>query len=264
MPTAEDGVEARPEYVRAAALELDQAERNRVGIPLLSKRPPGLSTDDAWCIAAERDRLRAARGEVHSGYKLGWTSEPMRRALGIAHPNFGALWAYMHLEDGTLDVERLIHPKAEPEIAFVADAVLEGAAITADDVVGAGRWAVALEIVDPRWSTWEFDWLDNTADGSSAAAYVLGPFSRPAVPPELIEVTMRSGTVSRAGTGAAAMGSPAEAVAYLVRQLHQRGAALPPGLVVLTGGITAPVDLRPGVSIEVSSPDLGSCDLRCR
>ena len=60
------------------------------------------------------------------------------------------------------------------------------------------------------------------------------------------------------------MGSPAEAVAWLVRELAERGAALEAGMVVLTGGITAPVDLRPGLEITVSSPQLGSCSVVCR
>jgi 2-keto-4-pentenoate hydratase len=263
VPTAEQPAEAPGDYVHAAALELDSAERNRTGVHPFSGRPSGLTRDDAWCIAAERDQLRDERGEIRTGYKLGWTSEAMRRALGIEEPNFGTLWAYMHVENGILDVGRLIHPRAEPEFAFVADSSLEGTGATADDVLGAGRWAVAIEIVDPRWASWDFDWLDNTADGSSAAAYVLGTFHRSAVTPELFRLTMKSGAVVRQGVGEAAMGSPAEAVAYLVRRLHDRGEALEPGMVVLTGGITAPIDLRRGLAVHVSSPELGSCDLHC-
>lgn len=59
------------------------------------------------------------------------------------------------------------------------------------------------------------------------------------------------------------MGSPAEGVAWLVRQLHLREGALEPGMVVLTGGITAPVDLTPGLTVRVWSPELGSCAVRC-
>lgn len=249
--------------VRAAALELDRAERTRVAVPLLSTRPRGLSEEDAWRIAAARDGLRAGRGEVCTGYKLGWTSKAMRRALGIDQPNFGTLWAYMRVEGGVLDGARLIHPKVEPEFAFRAEAVLSGGAVTALDVTRAGRWAVALEVVDPRWTNYDFDWLDNTADGSSAAAYVLGDFQRPRVEPHRARLTMEAGDISREGTGAATMGSPAEAVAYLVRQLHERGTALQPGMVVLTGGITAPMDLTAGLVVKVSSPELGSYELRC-
>lgn len=253
----------RDDPVCAAALDLDQAERTCVAVPPFSTQRSGLTKEEAWSIAAARDRLRAERGEVRTGYKLGWTSEAMRRALGIDEPNFGTLWAYMRVDGGILDLRRLIHPKAEPEFAFLADASLEGEGVTALDVMRAGRWAVALEVVDPRWTSYDFDWLDNTADGSSAAAYAVGEFQRSLVAPRRLRLTMEAGDVSRQGAGEAAMGSPAEAVAYLVRQLHLHGTALQPGMVVLTGGITAPVDLAAGLIVRVSSPELGSCEMRC-
>jgi 2-keto-4-pentenoate hydratase len=120
-----------------------------------------------------------------------------------------------------------------------------------------------VEVVDPRWDSYEFDWLDNTADGSSAAAYVVGDFRRSTVPPELFQLSMVAGSVLRQGSGQAALGSPAEAVAYLIRQLHDRGTALLPGMIVLTGGITAPVDLVRGLLVRVSSPELGACEVHC-
>lgn len=263
MPRPERTSEDHADRLNRAALELDEAERNRVGVPPFSRRPGGLTAADAWRIAAARDRLRAARGELHVGYKLGWTSEAMRRALGIDEPNFGSLWAYMQADEGILDLGRLIHPKAEPEFALLADALLAGAEVTSYDVVRAGRWAVAVEVVDPRWESYEFDWLDNIADGSSAAAYALGGFRRSAVSPERFRLTMEAGGVSSEGTGNAAMGSPAQAVAYLVGELHEHGSALQPGMVVLTGGITSPVDLEVGLTVRVTSPELGSCELRC-
>ena len=263
MPTPEDPDHDRDRLLSAAAHDLDQAERDRVGIRPLSQWLPDLTTTEAWGIAAARDDLRVQRGESLTGYKLGWTSEAMRRALGISEPNFGTLWAYMHVGDGVLDMARLIHPKVEPEFAFLADATLRGADVDAEAVAAAGRWAVALEVVDPRWTSYDFDWFDNTADGSSAAAYVLGDFDTAPVPPQSLRLTMESGKTARSGLGEAAMGSPAEAVAFLVRRLHLRQAALEPGMVVLTGGITAPIDLTAGLTVRVSSPELGSCVVRC-
>lgn len=263
VPTLEGTDDEQSGRIAAAARELDRAERRRRGIRTFSSRSAGLTPTESWSIAAARDRLRAGRGEVPTGYKLGWTSEAMRRALGVNEPNFGSLWAYMNVAKGLLDLRRLIHPKAEPEFAFRADATLAGADVTADDVVAAGQWAVAVEVVDPRWESYDFDWLDNTADGSSAARYAVGAFRPLEVAPERLVLTMQAGDVEREGTGQAAMGSPAEAVAYLVRQLHDRGTALEPGMVVLTGGITAPVDLVAGLEIRVSCPELGSCVMRC-
>ncbi len=248
--------------ISTAADRLEQARSTNSGLPLFSREPGGLSAEEAWAIAAEVDRRRLERGRHRTGYKLGWTSDAMREALGIDTPNFGSLWDDM-VTDTTLAVSRLRHPKAEPEFAFIADRALSGSQVDAADVQRAGRWAVALEVVDPRWESYEFTWLDNTADGSSAAAYAVGTFVAAEVAPEDLTLTMAWRGEQRSGDGRAAMGSPAEAVAYLVRELAQRGARLEAGMVVLTGGITAPIDLEPGLEIELSSPQLGSCSLLC-
>lgn len=246
-----------------AADRLEEARRTRAGLRPFSQESAGLTEEEAWAIAAEVDRRLSERGSHRTGYKLGWTSPAMREALGIDKPNFGSLWEDMAADDSLL-LSRLRHPKAEPEFAFLADRPLSGSGVDAADVQRAGRWAVALEVVDPRWESYAFTWLDNTADGSSAAAYATGQFVDAEVPPEELALTMAWNGEHRSGRGGAAMGSPAEAVAYLVRQLADRGAALEAGMIVLTGGITAPVDLRPGLRISVSSPQLGSCSLVCR
>lgn len=248
--------------ISSAADRLEQARMTHIGLPLLSRDPGGLSAEEAWAIAAEVDRRLGERGRRRTGYKLGWTSDAMREALGIDTPNFGSLWDDM-ATDRTLAVSRLRHPKAEPEFAFLADRALSGAEVGAVDVQRAGRWSVALEVVDPRWESYEFTWLDNTADGSSAAAYAVGEFVAVEVAPEDLTLTMAWCGEERSGDGRAAMGSPAEAVAYLVRELAQRGARLEAGMIVLTGGITAPIDLEPGLEIELSSPQLGSFSLVC-
>ncbi|GAA4412882.1 fumarylacetoacetate hydrolase family protein [Fodinibacter luteus] len=254
--------------VSSGADRLERARSTLEGLPLFSRDATGLTDEEAWAIAAEVDRRLLSRGRQRTGYKLGWTSAAMREALGIDTPNFGSLWDDM-ATTGTLALSTLRHPKAEPEFAFRADQALSGAGIGAADVMRSGRWAVALEVVDPRWESYDFTWLDNTADGSSAAAYALGPFVEVDVAPEDLSLTMtwggerRSGGGRRSGDGRAAMGSPAEAVAYLLAELTHRGTRLEAGMIVLTGGITAPVDLRPGLEVDVSSPQLGSCTLVC-
>ncbi len=248
--------------ISSAADRLEHARSTCTGLPLFSRDRWGLSAQEAWAIAAEVDRRLVERGWHRTGYKLGWTSDAMREALGIDAPNFGSLWDDM-ATDGTLALSRLRHPKAEPEFAFLADRVLSGSFVGAADVQRGGRWALALEVVDPRWESYEFTWLDNTADGSSAAAYAVADFVATDVAPEDLALTMAWGSEHRSGEGRAAMGSPARAVAYLVRELAQRGARLEAGMVVLTGGITAPIDLEPGLEIELSSPQLGSFTLLC-
>lgn len=249
--------------ITSAADRLQEARRTLVGLRPFSQEPAGLTEEEAWAIAAEVDRQLLADGHHRTGYKLGWTSAAMREALGIDTPNFGSLWDTM-AAGHSLSLATLRHPKAEPEFAFHADRTLSGTEVGALEVQRAGRWAVALEVVDPRWVSYDFTWLDNTADGSSAAAYSVGQFVAVDGSPADLTLTMRWGDEHRSGGGSEAMGSPAEAVAYLVRQLARRGSALEAGMIVLTGGITAPVDLRPGLQVTVSSPRLGSCSVACR
>lgn len=227
-----------------------------------SEEEDGLTEEQAWAIADEVDQRLLERGHRRTGYKLGWTSAAMREALGIDRPNYGSLWDFLEIH-GILRMSHYRHPKAEPEFAFKATSPLAGADCTAQDVMEHGLWGVALEIVDPRWHSYSFTWLDNTADGSSAAGYVVGQFRPLTGSVEELALTMGCDGTRHTGHGRAVMGSPAEAVAHLVRRLAPKGVGLDRGMVVLTGGITPPVDLTPGLGITVNSPQLGSCTVRC-
>jgi len=60
--------------------------------------------------------------------------------------------------------------------------------------------------------------------------------------------------------GAAVMGHPAAAVAWLVNTLAERGEHLRTGSVVLTGGLTAPAAVRQGRTLTAEFDQLGSVD----
>jgi 2-keto-4-pentenoate hydratase len=57
------------------------------------------------------------------------------------------------------------------------------------------------------------------------------------------------------------MGDPAAAVAWLVNVLSGRGEHLPAGSVVLSGGITASVGLKPGLNVVAEFDGLGSVEV---
>ncbi len=244
----------------ALADELRTAERDRRGVALPTDRFPDFDWEAARATARARDDLRIADGDRLVGYKLGWTSAAMREALGIDQPNWGTLWASQVLGP-TAPLDTMIHPKVEPEFVYVAASPLSGE-VTTDAVVEACEgWAVGLEVVDPRFPSFDFRWLDNTADNSSAAGIRTGRYL-PAdrlvgIDPARFELTITDGTESRTGTGERAMGSPVEAVAWLVRQLAAEGNRLDAGHIVYTGGITAPFDLTAGFVYTVSSKQLG-------
>jgi 2-keto-4-pentenoate hydratase len=246
------------------AAELRTAENERRGVALPTDRFPELDWAAARATARARDQLRLADGDRLIGYKLGWTSAAMREALGIDQPNWGTLWASQILGP-TMDLDTMIHPKVEPEFVYVAGAPLAGDVTNQNVIDACAGWAVGLEVVDPRFPSFDFRWLDNTADNSSAAGirtsrYV--PVDRLAgADAARFALPFTDGTESRTGVGDRAMGSPLEAVGWLVRELAGEGERLEAGHIVYTGGITAPFDLTAGLVYTASCGQLGSVTL---
>ncbi|RMH87175.1 MAG: hypothetical protein D6683_00425 [Actinomyces sp.] len=243
----------------AVAAELAEAERIRRGVALLTERWPDLTFADARRVARARDALRRAAGDQQVGYKLGWTSDAMREALGIRQPNWGTVWRSQAIADGaTLEVAALLHPKVEPEIVYRAGVDLAGPDVTPRRVIEtAAGWSLGLEIVDPRFPDYGFRWLDNTADNSSAGRFVVSAEIPHLDDPARVEVVFDDGETTLTGAGERAMGSPAAAVAWLVAALHAEGTGLAAGEIVLTGGLTAPLDVVPGRRYRLRAPGSG-------
>ncbi|HZP90195.1 MAG TPA: fumarylacetoacetate hydrolase family protein [Actinomycetota bacterium] len=250
----------------ALAAELHRARTERREIEALTDRAE-ISIEDAYAIQAEGVRLREAEGERVIGGKLGFTSEAMRRAMGVDEPNYGWLTDAMALADGTVALDRFIHPKAEPEIAFLLDADL-GPDASADDVLEATAGvAVCLEIVDSRYRDFVFRAADNVADDSSAAAFVVGTsLSRPFAGLADVGVVLTvNGELADTAAGGAVMPDPASAVAWMARATLAAGTrGLRRGDLVLSGGLTAPVALERGMTVTVEIDRIGSASLRVR
>jgi len=205
----------------------------------------GLPDADAYAV---QDLVHAALrgGQARAGWKLGYTSEPMRRQMGVAEPNLGPLVAPMLLADGAVVDSGVVQPRAEPEIAAV---------IGADG--GVTEWRAAIEVVDSVWEGYRFDWALNTADGSSAAFVVVGDRLPDEGLARLPVSLARNGRIEQHGWGRNAMGDPATAVAWLVARLAERGDGLHEGDVVITGGLTAAVPLEPGDVVEAAIGPVG-------
>lgn len=65
-------------------------------------------------------------------------------------------------------------------------------------------------------------------------------------------VELSDGVERRTGPGSQAMGSPGEAVAWLVRSLADEGLVLRRGEIVFTGGLTAPFDAERGQTYSLT------------
>lgn len=246
------------DYDALAAVLRDAEDRSRVLRPLTDQH--ALTLADAYRVQACLVAQHVARGERIVGAKLGFTSAAMRETLGIGEPNYGRLTDRMLLPSSVLELGGLIHPRLEPEIAFRLSAHLRGPGVTAADVMDATDALMpALEVVDSRFRNYTFRLEDNTADNSSAARVALGD----AVAPDGIDCALTTVTLERdrmtvaRARGAASMGDPAAAVAWLANSLAGAERAIEPGDVVISGGLTRAFPIRDGQTIAACFDGLG-------
>jgi len=237
--------------------QLVEGRRARQTVTAWSASPgQALSLEEAYKVQDLVLARRLARGERLVGWKLGYTSQAMRDQMGIDEPNAGPLTHVMQLADGSEIPDAAIQPLAEPEIA-VRLAATPAPGSTADEVAAMvdGAWA-ALEICDPIWSGRRFSLEDNTADGSSAAWFVLGD----PLPPDHLNMVgvrfIRNGEALDEASGAAAGGHPLLGVSWLTGLLTRAGKRIEPGQMILTGGLTAGATVHAGdtVAAEFTAP----------
>jgi 2-oxo-3-hexenedioate decarboxylase len=220
-----------------------------------------LGIDDAYAIQEAGIRLRLEDGERVIGGKLGFTSRAMQQAMGVDHPNYGWLTDAMLIHDGVIPLDRLIHPKVEPEIAFLLDTDIDPPVSPAEVLAATAAVMPCLEVVDSRYVGFRFGPLDNIADNSSAGLVVLGsPCPPTGLDLRLVGVVVEDGGVVHAtAAGAAALDHPAAAVAWMANHATSR---LRAGDIVISGGLTAPLDLSPGSVVTAQFDRIGTVHLR--
>ena len=252
---------------RDMAEALAGAERDRRPIPPLTDAHPGLTVEDAYAIQSLNIERRMADGRLVRGRKVGLTSAPMQRLLGVDEPDFGVLLDDMFVEDGDeIPMEQLLQPRAEAEVAFVMGDDLTGPGVTTSNALAAIEGALpALEIVDSRVADWRIKLADTIADNASSGRVVIGGRLTPVTELDLRlvgVVVSRNGRMIDTGAGAAALGNPARCVAWLANKLATFGAGLRAGDVVIPGAVHRMVPVEPGDVFRAEFAHLGAVTVR--
>ncbi|MBF6336787.1 fumarylacetoacetate hydrolase family protein [Nocardia abscessus] len=265
MPTP-SGLERRTAAVDATALAADLlSAAARSGTPCAPVRDL-IGADDVAAAYEVQERLtvdRIAAGAEIVGRKIGLTSPAVQRQLGVDQPDFGVLFDDMHYrQDTPVPLSRLLQPKVEAEIAFVLAEDLADGPLDAQRIRGAVDYAVAaLEIVDSRIARWDITFGDTVADNASSGLFVLGTERRTLDSFDPVSVRMRmaiGGVEVSTGTGAACLGDPLHALAWLARTTREFGRPLRAGQIVLSGalGPMAPMEGPGTVTADITG--LGS------
>lgn len=236
-------------------------ERNRTEVAQFSASHPDLDVRTAYAAQRAFVQAKLDAGEQLVGYKLGLTSRNKQRAMGVDCPLYGRVTSSMLATYGDpIPFDRFIHPRVESEIAFLlkqdvtAPATVSSVLAATDVVFG------AVDVLDSRYEGFKFTLEDVVADNASAGAFYLGPVARPATELrlDLLGCIVRvDGEVTMTAAGAAVMGHPAAAVAWLANQLALEGESLKAGQLIFSGGVTAPVPVVPGGSVTFEFDGLG-------
>lgn len=208
--------------------------------------------DAAYAVQSLGIARRLDEGRRVIGRKIGLTSRVVQTQLGVDSPDYGVLLDDMMFADREpIDLGRFLQPRVEAEIAFVLNSDLDSPTTHVADVIRATAFVLpAIEIVDSRVAGWDIRITDTIADNASSGAVVLGPTPRSLEGFDLTALGMsldRDGRPVSTGSGAACLGSPVIAVAWLARAVARHGQPLRAGEVILSGALGPMVDATAGV-----------------
>ncbi|MEG3109578.1 2-oxo-hepta-3-ene-1,7-dioic acid hydratase [Pantoea sp. T14] len=255
--------------ILSVAEALDNAEKSRQQIGLVSLLHPTMTLDEAYAVQRAWVKQKKETGRKVIGWKIGLTSKAMQYALNISTPDSGVLFDDMLFEDGdTITADRFIQPRIEAELAFIMKAPLNGENVSVSDVLNATAYIVpALEILDTRIvrsdpaSGKSRTIIDTVSDNAANAGIVLGS---QLFAPDQIDlrwtgaIVSRNATVEETGLGAGVLNHPARGIAWLANRLSQYGDYIEAGQIVLAGSFIRPVEARHGDTIHADFGPQGS------
>lgn len=249
--------------IQEAARSLQNAERTKQSIPPLTTTYPGLTVDEAYAIQLEQIRRKVDRGAVIVGKKIGATSKAIQQMFQVNQPDYGHLLDDMLFLDGdTVSLDRYLQPKVEFEIAFRLMRDLQGPHVTLFDVVEATDYIIpAIEVIDSRIADWKIAFEDTVADNGSSGGAILGGKPTSLANLDLAQIGMvvyKNGEYLDAAAGAAVLGNPLRAVAWLANSLGKYDVTLKAGEVVLSGALTAAVPVEEHDSFTAEFAHIGT------
>lgn len=242
----------------AIAERLDQAAMGATAVEQLAEE---VDVATAYKIQKLSMARRFARGERRLGIKMGVTSKAKMAQVGVTEMLWGMLTSEMLvLDGGQVEMSRFIHPRAEPEIAFLIGKRLSGPVTALEAFSAIQGIASAIEIIDSRFRNFKFRITDVIADNSSSSAFVVGPWQAPETNVGNLGMTLEfNGQPVGIGSSAAILGHPLRSLVEASAIVGRYGESLQPGDILLSGSSTAAEPLRKGTRVRVRVEGLEGC-----
>jgi 2-keto-4-pentenoate hydratase len=242
-------------------------ERFRPLPPELAPRTP----EAAYAIQDAYVALRAAKYGAKAGYKISLSSAAMRRFVGVDAPQSGVLLEkLLRRSPARVRLADYVHLIVEFEIAveMAEDLPAADAPFSRERAAkAAGAVMPALELVDDRGADYAElarHPLELIADNGWNEGAVLG---KPMPVLETLDLAQARGVATingkavGEGVGAAAMGHPYDAVAWIADHLAALGRGLLRGEVVITGSLVTSKPVRAGDHVKFALGGFGEVEL---
>ncbi|MHA3083682.1 2-keto-4-pentenoate hydratase [Acinetobacter sp. ANC 5383] len=251
--------------IHSHAEQLRLAAQNMLTCPPL-RESSTLQGDDriqlAYAIQQHNIQQQLSQGARIVGRKIGLTSRSVQQQLGVDSPDYGCLFAHMaYADNDEIQIQNLLQPKIEAEIALVLKQDLTHQQHTLADILSATDYAVAaLEIVDSRIQNWDISLVDTIADNASCGLFVLGSQPKPLSEVDLINCNMQlfeNDIPVSHGQGKACLGNPLIAACWLADRMVELGTPLRAGDIVLTGALGPMVPAKAGATYHAIVEGLG-------
>ena len=245
--------------IEVIAKRLDEAALNAQATPQISQEKQ-LSLEEAYQVQKLSIDRRFDRGEKFVGIKMGFTSKAKMEQMGVHDMIWGRLTDKMHYAPGDkITRSDFIHPRAEPEIAFLLAKDINAEVTLAnveDFVIGV---AVAIELIDSRYENFKFSLEDVVADNCSSAGFALGEWKMPDTNIKDILMSLVSDDeIVGKGNSNAILGNPWESLVAAARLAQANGVQLRANDIVLAGAATPANYIKVGETVSAHAEGLGS------
>lgn len=247
------------------AEKLDHAALHHEAIDQISTENK-MKLEEAYAIQSISIARRYLRGDHRIGLKMGFTSKAKMEQMGVHDLIWGRLTDKMKIKEGeAIDLRNYIHPRVEPEIAFLLnDAQLD--LFTVETVQHkVTSVAIAIEVIDSRYKNFKFSLEDVVADNCSSAGFVIGQWHDSSSKIEGIDMKITiDNEIIHEGNSNAIMGNPWESLVAALRLAKENGEALGAGDIILAGAATPAEYLKPNQSISAEATGLGTVSFKTK
>ncbi len=244
------------------AKKLTDARLEASPIEQISKEFKDFSVEDAYKIQDMGSQHRFDKGESLRGYKMGLTSKAKREQMDLDSPLYGFLTNKMEISnEGNFSMEGMIHPKVEPEIAFLLKRDVNSPMSLEDAIDSCSAVYPALEVLDSRYTQFKYFSLEDViADNASSSHFVLGPELKDFNKLDFENLKMEmfiNGELSQVGSSKDISGNPFQSLVELSHLATSRGVSLKEGQIVLAGAATAAVMMESGMNCLLKVEGIG-------